>query len=129
MAEMRRGGRIAQHTPLMWPFFHLPDRQACPAVPEVATFRETAYLSHQEAGEEEHMEGKARFIFPVTMAFFMALLMTAVVTFINLGLPADFIFQWLKAFAVAWPLASVVAFIAVPLARRITAKIVALVGP
>jgi Protein of unknown function (DUF2798) len=71
------------------------------------------------------MEGKARFIFPVAMAFFMALLMTAVVTFINLGFPRDYVAQWMKAFAVAWPLASVVAFLAVPLARRITATIVA----
>jgi hypothetical protein len=75
------------------------------------------------------MEGKARFIFPVAMAFFMALLMTAVVTFINLGFPANFFIQWMKAFAVAWPLASVVAFLAVPLARRITAMIVAVTGP
>lgn len=75
------------------------------------------------------MEGKARFIFPVTMAFFMALLMTGVVTFINLGLPGDFVVHWMKAFAVAWPLASMVAFVAVPVARRITAAIVGVIGP
>jgi Protein of unknown function (DUF2798) len=80
------------------------------------------------------MEGKvvlkdpARFIFPVAMAFFMALLMTFVVTFMNLGFPPNFIGQWMKAFAVAWPLASGVAFVAVPLARRITTKIVGLIG-
>ncbi|MGL5137025.1 MAG: DUF2798 domain-containing protein [Beijerinckiaceae bacterium] len=71
------------------------------------------------------MEGKAKYIFPVAMAFFMALLMTGVVTFINLGFPRDFLAQWMKAFAIAWPLASLVAFLAVPLARRITATIVA----
>ena len=70
------------------------------------------------------MEGKARFIFPVTMAFFMALLMTGVITFVNLGLVRDFIWQWMRAFVIAWPLASCVAFVAVPLARRITAGIV-----
>jgi hypothetical protein len=75
------------------------------------------------------MEGKARFIFPITMAFFMALLMTAVITFINLGPTPVFLSQWLKAFAVAWPLASLVAFVAVPVARRITSRIVALLGP
>jgi hypothetical protein len=75
------------------------------------------------------MDGKARFIFPVTMAFFMALLMTAVITFINLGFPPNYFVQWMKAFAVAWPLASCVAFVAVPLARRITAAIVRVVGP
>jgi hypothetical protein len=70
----------------------------------------------------------ARFIFPITMAFFMALLMTGVITFVNLGLPRDFLFQWMKAFVIAWPLASCVAFIAVPLARRITGAIVKLIG-
>jgi Protein of unknown function (DUF2798) len=75
------------------------------------------------------VDGKARFIFPVTMAFFMALLMTAVVTAMNLGFPSDYLAQWMKAFAVAWPLASCVAFAAVPLARRITATIIAAVGP
>jgi hypothetical protein len=75
------------------------------------------------------MDGKARYIFPVVMAFFMALLMTGVITFINLGLTGDFLAQWLKAFAVAWPLASLVAFLAVPLARRITAAIVGAIGP
>jgi hypothetical protein len=74
------------------------------------------------------MDGKARFIFPITMAFFMALLMTAVITFINLGFPPNYFVQWMKAFVVAWPLASCVAFIAVPLARRITAAIVSVVG-
>ncbi|MGL4240151.1 MAG: DUF2798 domain-containing protein [Beijerinckiaceae bacterium] len=75
------------------------------------------------------MEGKARFIFPIAMAFFMALLMTAVITFINLGFPPNYFTQWMKAFAVAWPLASIVAFLAVPLARRITAMIVSVIGP
>jgi uncharacterized membrane protein YdjX (TVP38/TMEM64 family) len=79
-------------------------------------------------GLAEIMEGKARFIFPVAMAFFMALLMTAVVTAMNLGFPPNFVSQWMKAFAVAWPLASCVAFVAVPLARRITATIIAVVG-
>jgi hypothetical protein len=59
------------------------------------------------------------------MAFFMALLMTLVITFINLGFTAHFFSQWLKAFTIAWPLSSIVAFVAVPLARKIT---IALVG-
>jgi hypothetical protein len=75
------------------------------------------------------MEGKAKFIFPVAMAFFMALLMTFVVTGMNLGFPANFFSQWMKAFGVAWPLASCVAFFAVPLARRITAMIIGFTGP
>jgi Protein of unknown function (DUF2798) len=70
------------------------------------------------------MDGIAKFIFPVTMAFFMALMMTAVITFVNLGFPSNYVTQWMKAFAIAWPLASIVAFIAVPLARKITTRIV-----
>ena len=39
------------------------------------------------------MEGKARIIFPITMAFFMAFLMTAVVTFLNLGPTPEFFWR------------------------------------
>jgi Protein of unknown function (DUF2798) len=74
------------------------------------------------------MEGKARFIFPVIMAFFMALLMTAVVTAMDLGFPSNYFSQWMKAFGIAWPLASCVAFVAVPLARRMTSAIVKTIG-
>jgi hypothetical protein len=70
------------------------------------------------------MEGKARYIFPICMAFFMALLMTAVITAVNVGIPADYFRRWMTAFAVAWPIAAVVAFLAVPLARRMTGVIV-----
>jgi uncharacterized membrane protein YdjX (TVP38/TMEM64 family) len=74
------------------------------------------------------LDGKAKFIYPVAMAFFMALLMTGVVTAMNLGFPSNYFAQWMKAFGVAWPLASCVAFVAVPLARRITAAIVSVIG-
>lgn len=70
------------------------------------------------------MEGKARFIFPVLMAGVMAFLMTALVTFLNLGLPPDFLRRWAIAFVIAWPAATVAAFIAIPIARRATASIV-----
>jgi hypothetical protein len=74
------------------------------------------------------MEGKARYIFPICMAFFMALLMTAVITAVNLGFPPDYLRRWMQAFAVAWPIAAVVAFLAVPLARSMTSWIVARLG-
>ncbi len=70
------------------------------------------------------MEGKARFIFPVLMAGVMAFLMTALITYLNLGFPPNFFVLWLKAFAIAWPAASAAAFLAIPLARRATGKIV-----
>ncbi|MFN3671170.1 MAG: DUF2798 domain-containing protein [Bosea sp. (in: a-proteobacteria)] len=74
------------------------------------------------------MTGKARFIFPVLMAGVMAFLMTALVTYLNLGFPADFLARWMKAFAIAWPCAALAAFIAIPLARRATGFIVSIVG-
>jgi hypothetical protein len=50
--------------------------------------------------------------------------MTAVITAVNLGFPPDYLLRWMKAFAIAWPIAAVVAFLAVPLARSMTAWIV-----
>ena len=70
------------------------------------------------------MQGKARFIRPVIVAAIMAFLMTAVITFINLGTPPDFLRRWMIAYAVAWPFATVAAFIAVPLADRATRWII-----
>lgn len=74
------------------------------------------------------MTDKARFIFPVLMAGIMAFLMTALVTWLNLGLPPDFVRHWLQAFAVAWPCAACAAFIAIPVARRATGLIIAVIG-
>jgi Protein of unknown function (DUF2798) len=77
---------------------------------------------------DRFMTGKARFIFPVLMAGIMAFLMTALVTWLNLGLPPDFVRHWLAAFAVAWPCAAATAFIAIPVARRATGLIVRIIG-
>ncbi|MFN3481517.1 DUF2798 domain-containing protein [Rhabdaerophilum calidifontis] len=71
------------------------------------------------------MEGKAKYIFPALLSGVMAFLMTAVITFINLGMPPDFVARWLRAFLIAWPLAYCAALIAAPIARRGTALIVA----
>jgi hypothetical protein len=69
---------------------------------------------------------KARLIQTVLIAGIMAFLMTAVITFINLGLPADFLKKWMIAFVIAWPFATIAAFIAMPIAQRATARIMAL---
>jgi hypothetical protein len=71
------------------------------------------------------MEGKAKYIFPIIMSGVMAFLMTGLVTMLNLGLPANFIALWLKAFAIAWPFAALSAFLAIPVARKLTGRIVA----
>lgn len=73
------------------------------------------------------MEGKAKFIFPVLMTGIIVLLVSFLVTFLNVGFPADFVALWLKAFFTGWPFAAVVAFFAIPLARRWTLWLVAMV--
>lgn len=72
-------------------------------------------------------KAKARFIFPALMAGVMAFLMTALITWLNLGFPPNYFYLWLKAFVIAWPAAAIAAFIAIPLARRATATIVRLI--
>ncbi len=70
------------------------------------------------------MQDKARFIQPVVMSGFMAFIMTAAVTYMNIGWEADFVTHWLHAFAVAWPMAALAAGLALPLSQRITRAIV-----
>ena len=71
------------------------------------------------------MEGKARYIFPVIMTGIIVFLVSFLVTFLNVGFPANFIALWLKAFFTGWPIAAVVAFFAIPAARKATGWIVA----
>ena len=73
------------------------------------------------------MEGKARYIFPAIITAIIVFIVSGVVTFTNIGFDPAFVPRWLKAFIVGWPVAIVVAFFAIPLARRLTARIVALI--
>ncbi len=73
------------------------------------------------------MEGKARFIFPVIISALIVFVVSAVVTFTNIGLRADFVPRWLKAFMTGWPVAAVLAFLAVPYVRRATEAIVRMI--
>jgi len=59
------------------------------------------------------MEGKARYIFPVMIRALIVFVVSGVVTFSNIGLRADLILRWLKAFATGWPVTAVLAFFAV----------------
>jgi len=69
------------------------------------------------------MKLQTRYVQPMVMAAIMAFLMTAFITWLNLGWRADFVWLWLKAFITAWPLASVAAYIAGPIAPRVTQAI------
>jgi len=73
------------------------------------------------------MEGKARFILAATMSSMMVFMVTLIVTYINLGLPADFVAQWAKAYVVAYPIAAGTAYLVMPMARRFTTRIVTLI--
>jgi hypothetical protein len=70
------------------------------------------------------MPSKAAVIQPILMAGVMAFLMTALITYLNLGFPPDFVARWLHAFVIAWPAAATAAYIAIPIARRVTGHIV-----
>ena len=73
------------------------------------------------------MDGKARLILALLMSSVMVLMVTLLVTFLNLGLQADFLLQWVKAYVIAWPVAATTAFFVMPPARRLTEFLVALI--
>ncbi len=69
------------------------------------------------------MKLQPKYVQPAIMAGIMAFIMTGFVTWLNLGLQPNFLFLWAKAFVMAWPLASVAAFIAAPLAPKLTQRL------
>lgn len=70
------------------------------------------------------MDGKARLILALLMSSVMVLMVTLLVTLLNLGLRPDFLIQWLRAYVVAWPVAATTAFVIMPAARRVTEHII-----
>ena len=52
-----------------------------------------------------------RFVFTFIFSFFLSLMMSAWVTYINLGFSAVFVDKWMIAFVNAWPAAFTVAFL------------------
>ena len=74
------------------------------------------------------MSAKERFILAATMTSMMVAVVTLVATWLNLGLRHDFVLQWAEAYIIAWPIAAVIGFMVLPLSRRITARILGLIG-
>lgn len=70
------------------------------------------------------MKGKARYIFPVMISALIVFVVSGVVTFSNIGLRADFVPRWLKAFATGWPVAAALAFFAVRRATDATVRMI-----
>jgi Protein of unknown function (DUF2798) len=73
------------------------------------------------------MDGKARLILVTTMTAVMVLMVTLIATFINIGLRADFVSQWIKAYLIGWPIAAITGYFVMPAARRFTMRIVNLI--
>ncbi|BES69308.1 hypothetical protein RE428_03260 [Marinobacter nanhaiticus D15-8W] len=53
----------------------------------------------------------------------MSILMSGIITFINTGLTAGFGGRWLQAFIVAWAVAFPLVSVIAPVARRMTDKL------
>ena len=73
------------------------------------------------------MAAKPRLILALLMSSVMVAMVTFLVTILDLGLRADFLGKWVKAYFVAWPVAAITAFVIMPPARRLTERIVALI--
>jgi hypothetical protein len=54
-------------------------------------------------------------------------MVTLIATFINIGLRADFVSQWIKAYLIGWPIAAITGYFVMPAARRFTMRIVNLI--
>ena len=78
-------------------------------------------------GSERRMEGKARFVFPVVITAIIAFVVSGALTFFNIGWRNDFVMRWRSAFAIGWPIAACTAYLAIPFARSLTQRIVAVI--
>ena len=74
------------------------------------------------------MDAQTRLILILLMSSVMVLMVTLLVTFLNLGLAPDFLRQWVKAYFIAWPVAAVTGFFVMPSARRLSDRIAARIG-
>jgi len=62
-------------------------------------------------------------VFVVITAFGMSIIMSLVITYINMGMDSEFLIRWSKAWLVAFPIAIIAAIIVSPVAKKITNKI------
>ena len=71
------------------------------------------------------MHGKTRLIMAILMSGVMAFMVTLIVTILNVDIHSGFLGRWMKAYFIAWPIAAVTSYVAMPLVRRVTDRIVA----
>lgn len=63
---------------------------------------------------------KHRIVFAVLMSFTLSLFMSAWITYMNIGLPSDFVSFWMHAWVLAWPAAGIISFIAGPFINKLS---------
>ena len=71
------------------------------------------------------MEGNARFVFPVVITAVIVFVVSWALTFFNIGWRNDLVIRWWSGFAIGWPIAASTAYLAMPVARCLTQRIVA----
>lgn len=67
---------------------------------------------------------RLRFVFAIIMSLVMTLLMSAWVTWLNIGLQNDFLARWQHAFLAAWPVAFCAVMLFAPHVQGISRQIV-----
>jgi hypothetical protein len=72
------------------------------------------------------MDDKAKLIFPILITAIIVFVVSAVVTWANIGFRTDFVTRWLSAFILGWSVAALTAFIAIPPVRRFAGQLAAL---
>jgi len=70
-----------------------------------------------------HPQKKFHLVFSFVMGAMMILLMTLVITFVNVGLTENFFKLWIKAFGIAYVVGVPVIFFLAPVARKLTGRI------
>ena len=65
----------------------------------------------------------SQIIYVVITSFGMSIIMSLVITYINMGIGSEFLLRWSKAWLVSFPIAIIAAIIMVPLAKKIANKI------
>ncbi|WP_300754473.1 DUF2798 domain-containing protein [Janthinobacterium sp.] len=68
---------------------------------------------------------RLRLVFSLLMSFVMSLLMSAWVTWLNIGLHPDFMLRWRHAFLAAWPVAFTVVILCAPTVQGLSHKLIA----
>lgn len=64
-----------------------------------------------------------RIIFSLLMSFQLSVLMTAWITWMNLGFTEDYVSNWFNAWILAWPAAAAISFAAGPKTHKLATNL------